>query len=684
MARGSLEVTYQSPDDSRIPDPLTEGASLLVDLRGRGILSAIGDRLHIRRQGGYCGLDVWLVLLLYFSASPGRGIRAFWEKTLRPHVKRLAALAGRRSLPASASLSRALEAVEPELLRESSSWLLTGAPEVDEVLRHPAVQMVDAQGRGWHSYDLDPTVTALRQRALPVADDLPEPRRRAEETGAPGHTGRKRGDIQFRRVTVQHSGAGVWIHGHLSPGNGEGVVDIERALDTVVETSQRLGHPLERTLVRMDGEFGNVPWFTACRERGLPFITRLNRPKLYEDVEVLERLRCATWYRVPDSLSGPRRAAADLGMLTVRAGQQTRRPDGERYEPVTLRVVASIFPKEGAAQRGHTLDGWQVELFAVDLPADAWPAPDAVAAYFGRTAEENRFGQEDRELGLDRIFSYHLPGQELATLVGLGLWNLRLARGFALQTPPRQRPVQVIQQPQVDERIPEHWPRDPVIRDVLAELDWPTLLAQRPSWEWDAVSGELRCPDDRGLTLTTVRQAEHAPGRTGIIFRRQTGGCEDCTDRPGCLRTDRPQASKHAEISIPTPIAERLRQRLTHMRSSKSRLPEIEPITVSPGPLVSSEALFLPARARQAFDDVFLGATLHIHATMPQAAEPPPHLVAADVADRQRRRKTWAQNVDRYAAPPGTVVRVEVAGRSSLRTMLGERERVSVGMSHAG
>ena len=48
----------------------------------------------------------------------------------------------------------------------------------------------------------------------------------------------------------------------------------------------------------------------------------------------------------------------------------------------------------------------QVELFAVDAPADAWPAPEAVAFYFGRAAEENLFSQEDREIGLDRILSY--------------------------------------------------------------------------------------------------------------------------------------------------------------------------------------------------------------------------------------------------------------------------------------
>lgn len=686
MAHGSLAVTFNSPDTSRIPERLTEGASLLMDLRHRGILAAVGDRLHIRRQGGYCGLDVWLTLLLYFAACPGQGIRMFWEETLRPHVQQLAALAGRRSLPASASLSRALNSVEPELLRESSNWLLTGASEVDEVLRHPAVQMVDAQGHGWHGFDLDPTVTTLRQRALPEDDDLPEPRRRSENTGAPGHSGRKRGNIQFRRITVQHSGSGVWVHGHLSPGNGEGVIDFYRSLDTVGETVKRLGHPLDRTLLRMDGEYGNVPWFTACREHGLPFVTRLNRPKLFEDPDVLDRLRLATWYRVPDSLSGPQRAAADIGVLTVSAGKDTQRPDGSGYDPVRIRVVASIFPRDGAAQRGRTLDGWQVELFAVDLPADAWPAPDAIAAYFGRTAEENRFGQEDRELGftgLDRIISYHLPGQELATLVGLSLWNLRLARGFERETPPHKRPAQALRLHQVDQRVTKQWPRDPVIRNILAELDWPTLLAQRPRWQWDDVSGELHCPDGRGLPLTTVRSSEHAKDRTSIIFRRQTGGCEDCSDPTPCLRSEREQTSKHTEISIPTPVAERLRQRLTRVRGKTTRPRTIDLVEGSPGPLMASEALFLPARARQAFVAVFLGASLRIHVETPRPAEPAPRLVAADIPDRQRRRSTWDRNVERYAAPDGTKVRVEATGHATFRRMLGEPHRAATANDYA-
>ena len=671
MVRSSIKVTYKQKDEARIPDSLSEGATLLMDLQQRGIVKGVGERLRVRRQGGYSGLDVWLLLLVFFTTGASQGLRAFWD-TLRPCVQQLAALAGRLCLPAPASLSRALDVVEPELLRKASNWLLAGVGEIDEVLRHPVVQSYDTCGHGWHVFDLDPTVTTLHHRALSVDEELPEAHRRSEDTGAPGHSGRKRGDIQFRRVTVQHSGSGAWVHAHLSPGNGEGVVDFERALDTVVETCVRLEHPLCEAMMRMDGEYGHVPWFTACRERKLPFITRLNRPKLYEDVEVLELLRAATWYQVPNSGSEPQRAAADLGILTVHPGNRTRRPDGGNYEPVDVRVVASIFPKTSDAKRGRTLDGWQVELFAVDLPADAWPAAEAIAAYFGRTAQENRFGQEDRELGLDRIISYHLPGQELATLVGLSLWNLRLARGFEQEPPPDERPVQCFRKIRQDDRVPQAWPRDPVLLTALAELEWTAMLPGRPGWTWDRDEGELRCPEGRPLALTTVRGEEHAEGRTMVIFRRPTWGCQGCSSRGECFRSDRASMPKHAEFSIPTREADKMRARLTQVRGNGNRT--ITPVTEAPGLLAIHDSLFLPARARQAFSARFFGASMRIEVKLPPPEPLRPMLLADDVADKQRRRKTWEQNVARYALPEGTRISVEVEGSPELRQMLGQHD----------
>lgn len=674
MARGKVTVTYKESDASRVPDALTEGATWLLGLSARGAVKEVGERLRIRRQGGYSGLDVFLGLLLFLSAGATDGMRPFWEKH-RDAIRRVGALAGRRSLPSPASLSRALGGVESELLRSdgTSAWLLAHIGQVDEVMLHPAALSWDARGEGWHVFDLDPSVTTLRHRALPEADDLPEAQRRSQKTGAPGHSGRKRGDLQFRRVTVQHAGSGAWVHAHLSPGNGTGVSDFDQALATVASTCDRLQVPRERVLVRMDGEHGNVPWFASCQAHRLPFLTRLNRPKLYEDPSVLRGLRAATWYQVPSSGCQPVRAAADLGEMLIAPGRNTRRPDGSAYEPVPVRVVASIFPKAGQAKRGAVLDGWQVELFATDLPADRWPAPDVIATYFGRAAEENRFAQEDREIGLDRILSYHLPGQELANLVGLTLWNLRLARGFALDPPPAVAPPQRLRQAIIDDRIPAVWPRDPVLVERLAGLDWTAFLARRPDWRFDLDTGELRCDQGRLLNLTSVRRAEQSSGRTGIIFRRPAGGCEDCSSRARCLNTERSHASKHVELIVPTELGRPLAIRLALIRAPATTA--ITPIVARPGMLTVQAPLFLPAAARRLAADILSDATFHIEVELPPSRPARPVLVAADDADRQGRRKTWQQNVDRYALPDDARIHVQLAAPKRLRALLGENRR---------
>ncbi len=96
----------------------------------------------------------------------------------------------------------------------------------------------------------------------------------------------------------------------------------------------------------------------------------------------------------------------------------------------------------------------------------------------------------------------------------------------------------------------------------------------------------------------------------------------------------------------------------------------IEPAATSPGPRVAIESLFLPAEARSACQSAFLGATLRIQVKPAPPESPRPKLVAPDVAARQRRRKTWRQNLDRYRLPEGSEVRINVAAGDTLRAML--------------
>ena len=98
-------------------------------------------------------------------------------------------------------------------------WLLLEGCDAKDVLSHPAVLSHDALGDPWHVFDFDPTTTVLRHRALPQGDHLPAGRRRSHEYSS-GYGGRKRGDVQLSRATLQHAGSGLWTGIWTGPGNG--------------------------------------------------------------------------------------------------------------------------------------------------------------------------------------------------------------------------------------------------------------------------------------------------------------------------------------------------------------------------------------------------------------------------------------------------------------------------------
>ncbi len=763
MARRGVEVTVKDAEAGRVPESAVPGVTLVELLARRGLLEKVEDLLKIRRKGGYCGFDVALVLLLYFASGVAFGLKEFWE-VVRSCNRQIAATAGRKRLASPSSVSRALSAVELKLLRPVSARLLAELSGIDAVLRHLAVQTYDVLGLGWHVFDFDPTVSVLRQRALPQGDDLPEARRKAAGLAAPGYTGRKRGDVQVRRGVLQHAGSSAWLQAGLGPGNSDSHAELEAVLDVLVETCKRLGHSLLQAVLRMDGEFGWVPFLSACRARGVRCITRLTRPELLEQPDVLSKLREGTWEYVPDSGCEPLRSALDLGIVTVPPGQDTRKADGTTYEPVAVRVVVSRYPRTGKAEHGRVLDGWQYELFAVDLGPASFPAPEAVALFFGRASLENRFAQEDREVGLDQILSYHLPGQEFAVIIGLWVWNLRLVLGFEQQPPPDVRPQQQPRIARVDTRVvtveaataeaqvpstpppaeaaeptqtepcpeverrpeasPPTKPADDAatvpgadeLLQVLGSLDWDHTLRHHPGWSWHKTTGVLRCRDGRELVLTTVRKDERTPGRTGIVFCRPSQGCEQCGSRPGCLRSSGTRTSKHIELAVPSEIANRLRALLAQRRQSPpielspsgqpctgTSLPEqpsLEipteshegpeprtparkrtrpPFAISPCvPLATAVAfavltpLFLPAAARRLLHLATRGATLLVEVVLPPPTPPAPVLLAGSVEERQHRRKTWAQNLARYALDPRASVRATFTGGDALRRLLPE------------
>jgi hypothetical protein len=258
---------------------------------------------------------------------------------------------------------------------------------------------------------------------------------------------------------------------------------------------------------------------TTCVEAGVHYLTRLSRYEILESALVTEHLSSASWTEVEDALSGPKRQATELGLLTLSAGRRVVRDNGEPYEPIETRVVIARSALEGDGDKrgtGIAKDGWWYELFATDLPVAPWPAAEVVSFYYGRSGQENRFHQEDRELGLDRIFSCHLPGQHLASLVGLFIWNLRIARGAELQGP-------------LPDKLPQQPPRVPV--------------SVPPS----------RLPN----AAEAAQPSPHTATSTSIPPRNATTSAEGsacCPGAPAAPPPDEPQASDAPAAAPPTSV----------------------------------------------------------------------------------------------------------------------------------
>ncbi len=726
MAYTRQHVLEPMPRSDRLPDWASEGAVLIERLHQDGLLDRIAERLRIVRPGGYVGFDVFIFFLLYFTSSLKIGLKAFAERVMK-HRTGLAALAGRASLPSSSAISRALRAVQTQELRPQINWLLVEATGAVDLLGRPSVMTYDCTGQAWSVYDFDYTITTLRQRALPAGEDLPEARRRAAPSFAkPGYKGRKRGDIHFGRAALQHAGSGVWIDLRLSPGSSERRPHFKSAVCAAVTTTRNAGLDHTRVIIRTDTEFGSLPHLVACIEGGAHYVTRCTRYHLLERREVLERLPELPWAEVADSGTGPRRYAADLGEALFYPARETRREDGSTYEPLPTRVVVARFRTDKPGSRGRWIEGWLYELFPTSLPVTPWPAPEVVTTYFGRNGQENRFCQEDRELNLDRIFSYTLAGQEWASLVGLMVWNLRLCAGTELDPLPADiphqsdRPVSVhhstpalpIVESDTDEdgldASPTETPEpltdsiDPSVNlsihslkltALLNSLDWPRLLSARPGWRWNVSDTAIECDQGSPLPLRGVElRTDEQPL---LRFGTSQGLCSDCSTREDCVSSTRPNPRKFVRVPVGQELAEQIRWHL-HMtrrfqhelrqsdkaaRRSRTRAPQplVDPPPPRlklpdeqpcPGPLSMLSPRFLPASARSLFQQRCRLVEVHVRLRRGPMRRRPHRLIACDDSARQHRRNTWQQRFERYALPDRSHVRVLLRGGEAVSSVL--------------
>ena len=679
------------PRPAALPESLQPAAVLLDTLRTIQLLDRVDTWLPLSRKGGHTTRSLFSFAVAFLMSGPTTGIRPFAQALADRGGAALAGLADVAALPSSASVSRALAGLTHAQIRPFIEQLLVADPGTLAALSNPHLLHRSACGLAWHVLDLDPTITAFRQRALPEDDDLPAPERLAE--GIPGYTGQKRGEVRVRLIPIQHAGSGLWLDSQMEQG--------DRPVEHHVESLARNGRAAvaatpdrSRVVVRADGEFGSVGSLRACQKAGVDVLARLSRYALLDTEEGARALREASWRPVRCSTGAPKREAAELGTFRLKASAGSA-ATGEEIE---VRVVVTRVPCEKKPTHGVVRQGWQLELFATTLSAEEWPAEDLASLYFGRSALECRFAQEDREFGLERTFSFSLPGQEWMVSVGLFLWNTLICRALALHpltepvAPQFKRPPEeptVATPPIVVEptappatAAPAAKPRlraTPVERELWALTcdifkDVGTLMG----WSFDHARRVVHCPAHRPLRLGSVSVKNRV-----VLLVAMKDDCKECPLRDSCI-SKKPGgppsvAPKTIGRRVSMPLIERTAALVEARRKEPRRTLDAElelppappPIHTPPkprvvGPFLATTPLFLPAACRKEARAVLanLTFTLEIERTTPEPPKRHRYLAASD-ADRQHQRKTWAAR----RARSRTALKIQVKGTFSRDTL---------------
>lgn len=527
--------------------------------------------------------------------------------------------------------------------------------------------------------------------------------------GEPGYTGHKRGDVRVRHVPLLHAGAGLWLAYRLVEKEGSIVPVLAELLKVGLASL-----PRARTVVRGDGEFGSVGAMSTVADAGAHHLTRVSRYPLLDREEVAAAFPTLVWREVPSAGAGPARQAADLGVFEFHPSEGAAGTGA----PVSTRVVVSRFQRSSPPEHGVLRGGYQIELFATSLPADAWPAGDTVALYFGRGAIENRYAQEDREFDMGRTFSEHAPGQEWVAFLAYFLWNLMVCEGTAataaLPTPAPQEalpsqapgphegssPLEVnVEPPGQEAQIAAHdapgvdsLPSTSAAADDLAPTDDANEAAEvwrlvrdavplRPNWRLDDDAHALRCPTGkRHYVFAAYPSTSQHNKANRILLRGEIGACDGCPLRHRCS-AHKPGTYKQLSVRVPEGDARRASALLARARDSRPRRPPTRPRErdaspsrevqspavphlahqigplLPPGPLVPASPLYLPAAARALARGLLNRSSLDVYVGHAAAVRQSPHpLVAANAAARRHGRLTWNQRRMRWADDPEVLI----------------------------
>src|SRR5437764_3161012 len=183
-------VSIQTSSES-VPSPPSwfgEVTLLTHHFQRHGVLTAIEEQVRFarRRFGRYEVID-FLAVLLGYAISGERTLEAFYER-IQPWKNTFMALFGRDRLPARATLSRFLAALDQTAVEALRTLFLEDLLARSLEKEEQTGVLTDRTGTQWLVFDVDGTREAARQRALPQTPDRPAAQRRLRPLCAPGYT----------------------------------------------------------------------------------------------------------------------------------------------------------------------------------------------------------------------------------------------------------------------------------------------------------------------------------------------------------------------------------------------------------------------------------------------------------------------------------------------------------------
>jgi hypothetical protein len=549
IADGSVQIQTSAEGQAATPSWLGEVALVASHLQKQGILNKTAERVRFarRRFGRYDVID-FLAVLFGYAISGERTLEAFYE-AVHPFAVSFMALFGRTSLPAASTLSRFLAALPAEPVEALRALFLE-----DLLARRLSTEEQDAglwdrQGTRWLVFDVDGTREAARQRALPQTPDRPAPQRRLRPLCASGYTGRKRGEIVRTRTTVLQMHTHQWVASFGNPGNGHYREELRRAKTSIQEYVKAHGFPAERTLLRLDGQYGTGAVVSDLDD--FSYVTRGKDYRLLDRAGVQARLHLPADQHLQSSESGICRALYDC-------------PDQQMSESGALvRVIVATHPapttKKKKRQVGLIRDGVVYELFWTKLPQSAFTASDVVSLYLHRGSFETALADEDQEQEPDRWCSHAVWGQEAWQIVAQWTWNLRLELGHKLAP----EPVRTTEFAPALSAPNERAPTSPASSAPSAPASGYAPPATATSWKAGHFTGTdfplqpdgtLRCP--AGNVLVPHEHRQEANGSLRIVYSASIRACRPCSLRDQCQWNGRTTA-KPRQVSIlllPLPV----------------------------------------------------------------------------------------------------------------------------------